>query len=350
MIKPTRSKIWMAVAFVIIIAAVIIAVSEWRVRHNPTGTRGWPIDIYVSGYGGNMLTMRNTYGINLYYTNGFRIYRHEADVWELVYTQPGEHVRLIRPNTIRNSFVEWDSSSNPDGQYRFAKDFFLTPGSTTVYKTLLADFEIIRGQAWLDLLTHYALEGGVSPWRKDYIEFVTAGASSRAIVPAGRVQVSRTAIAFTSRNRSLRVFSHGNEWELAHYINGVWQPVPHSPSEVFRLPFASGFGVIPRTWRLDTIQLHIMHGELPPGQYLFIRRYSRNFDDSAGRYFDYDYMMFTFVICENTPVYLPRLARGRALASAIVSGVIVHIGFILAFALLLIFFKRIYKGTRDKRG
>jgi len=349
--NPIHSKILKAVAIMLVIAATIIAVFELRARHNHTITQGWPIDIHISGQGGHLITQRNTYGINLYYTNGYRIYRYEAKEWKLIYTRLGEHARRIRPNIVRNSFVQWNYHL-PEGQYRFARDFYLTPCATAVYKTLYADFEIICEQAWLDQLNYYHLQGGVSPWRKDYIAFITAGASSRAIVPAGRVHVSRTAIAFVSRNRSwsLRGFKHGDEWELAHYVDGVWKPVPHTPSDAFRLSLGGGLGVLPRFWWLDTIQLHFMHGELPPGRYMFIRRHSRWFDDSGGRYFDYEYLMFEFVIRENTPLYLPRLARMRVLASAIASGIVVRAGFLIAVAKLLSFFRHACKSTGKMYG
>jgi len=344
--KPLRQKL----AIFLIIAAIIIAVSEWRIRHNPIVTPGWPIDIYIinnNGHGLNF-TQRNTYGTTLYYTYGFRIYRYEADEWKLAYTQPGQNVRRIRPNTIRNNLVQWGRSPLPEGQYRFARDFFLTPRTTSVYKTLYADFDVVCEQTLSDQQEQYHLSGDASSWRKDYIAFVTAGASSRAIVPAGRVQVSRTAIAFTSRNRSFRGFSHGDMWELAHYADGAWLPVPFVPIDGFWLPLSGGIGVLPRFWWLDTIQFHFAHGELPPGRYMFIRRHFRFNDDSGGRYFDYEYMMFEFVIRESTPVYLPGIAGRRALISAIVSGVIVRAGFFVAVAMLFVFLKRVYNGTSFK--
>lgn len=345
--KPICAKVLRAIAIMLMIAVAMTLVLEWRIRHNPIVVLGWPMDIYIAGSGGNGLhfTQRNTYGRTLYYSNGFRIYRYEADEWKLVHTQPREHIRRIRPNIIRSEFVEWRSATLPDGQYRFARDFFLNARTTTVYRTLYADFEVLCWEARSDIRENYHLQGGASPWRRDYIAFLTAGASSRAIVPAGKVQVSRTAITFMSRNRSLRVFDHGDVWELAHYVNGTWQPVPHTPGEynVFRLSLGGGFGVLPRTWWPDTKRLDFMHGELPPGRYMFIRRHFRSHDDNWGRYFNYEYMMFEFTINENTPISLPESARVRANTSAIISGVIVRAGFVIAIVMLLKYLKR-YRG------
>ncbi|MCL2362445.1 MAG: hypothetical protein FWC73_11610 [Defluviitaleaceae bacterium] len=347
--KPTRSKALKAIAIALMITAAIILVSEWRAGHNPTVIQGWPIDVHITNPGGGFIMQRNTYGRNLYYTNAHRVYRYEASEWTLVYTSHGNHVRLIRPNTIRGDWAEWNSLSKPEGQYRFARDYFLTSCATIVYKTLYAYFELLCWQAWSDQLRYYHLQGGVSPWREDYVAFVIAGASSRGIVPAGRVQVSRTAIAFTSRNRSLRYFSHGDVWELAHYVDGAWQPVPYTPSDTLRLSLGGGLGVIPRFWWLDMIQLHFMHGELPPGRYMFIRRHSRSLDDNEGRYFDYEYMMFEFVICENTPVYLPEHAGMRALASAILPGIVVRVGVFIAVAKLLGLIRRLLRTRAQTR-
>ena len=97
------------------------------------------------------------------------------------------------------------------------------------------------------------------------------------------------------------------------------------------------------------MRFDIMYGELPHGRYMFIRQHSRFFDDSGGRYFNYEYMMFEFVIRDSTPVYLPAFASKRAIASAIVSGIIVRAGFIVAAVLLWRFLKRIRKSVAKKR-
>ena len=175
--------------------------------------------------------------------------------------------------------------------------------------------------------------------------FVTAGASSTRIVHAGRVQVSRTAIAFTTRNRSLRVYTHGHASELAHYVDGAWQPVPHSPSDSLRLPLAVGFPIMGRGWHLDLIRFDIMHGELPPGRYMFIRQHSRHFDYGSQRLFDHEYMMFEFEIDENTPVFLPVFAQGRSLASAIAPGVIVRVGVVIGVVKMFRLVKRRVRAT-----
>jgi len=341
---PTRSQVKRVIAFAFIITAVVILVSEWRVRHRPAVARGWPIVFFVSNAGetGVGIAMRNTYGRTLFYSGSDRIYRLEADEWVLVRTILDSSIHRFRPNTVSDGFVHWSHPLMPVGQYRLARDFFRNSRATEVYKTLYADFEIVCWQTRADTRVDYDL-GGVSQWRKDYVAIVTSGAPSRAIVQAGQVQVSRTAITFMSRNRTFMFYSHGLMWELAHYVNGTWEPVPHSPSDYSRAWLLHGIGVPPRGWWPDTKEFAFWFGELPPGRYLFMRNHSH----SRGGHERYTgYMMFEFVIDENTPVYLPGDAGIRAIISGVVYGVIVRVGFVIGFVMMFRFLRRLKRNRR----
>lgn len=136
--------------------------------------------------------------------------------------------------------------------------------------------------------------GGVSQWRREYVAFVTAGPPSRTIVLSSRVHVSPTSISFRFRNRIFRPYSHGLSYELAHYVDGTWEPVPHIPSDYFRLPLAIGFTNLPRLGVSETVRFDIMFGELPPGRYMFIRSHSRSYPAGLPR--NIEYLAFEFEV------------------------------------------------------
>ncbi|MCL2203485.1 MAG: hypothetical protein FWB88_06065 [Defluviitaleaceae bacterium] len=101
-----------------------------------------------------------------------------------------------------------------------------------------------------------------------------AAASPRDILPvAGEVAASPTGISFALENRTDYNFYHGCPWDLAHYIEGRWVPVPFPPGRGGG-PWTLLLYTVPRGGTSITyhIQFEWLFGELPPGRYLFIRQ------------------------------------------------------------------------------
>ena len=81
----------------------------------------------------------------------------------------------------------------------------------------------------------------------------------------------------------------------------TWEPVPHTPSDGFRLPLGGGISLFGCSRNINTVWFDFMYGALPPGRYMFIRNHYRNTFTGTR---NYEHLMFEFMITENTPMYL----------------------------------------------
>jgi len=150
-----------------------------------------------------------------------------------------------------------------------------------------------------------AIQSAVTPEmrerRADSIAYATQSPGNQ-IVLVGEVEVSRTGIAFSLENRTEMEFTYGAPWDLAHYVDGDWLPMPHLPG--------AGSGM----WTMQAYTLQgggiqqyrqnweWFFGELPPGRYMFIRDgWLGDWDAYQGRV----YALVEFVITADSPEYLP---------------------------------------------
>jgi len=251
-------------------------------------------------------TLYSNYNVTLYYNDGFRLYRQEDEAWAQVYNQQGEYVHHVEPDTAKQNAVRWLRDNTiqlgngmPPGQYRLARDFYLTPDVYDVHTTLYINFEIEPVFWWMNPPQTPVEPGGVSPQREIYVASVLAGELSQTIVLVGEVQVSRTAIAFYFYNRADKDYMYGRHWELAHYIDGGWQPVPHTPSYFHRALPSDAESIAGGDTKFEFHFFDFFFGELTPGRYMFIRSHWQ-----SGRHRDREYMLIEFMIDEDTPQYL----------------------------------------------
>ena len=137
--------------------------------------------------------------------------------------------------------------------------------------------------------------------RVEYIATATSSLGNQ-IVLVSEVEVSRTEIAFSLKNTTDMEFNYGEPWDLAHYENGRWRPVPHLPGVG-----GAGWTSIGFSLQGGGIQQYRQHfewhfGILPPGRYMFIREGRLN-SRSPGQ--QHVYVLVEFEITANTPMYLP---------------------------------------------
>ena len=308
--KPTRVNIFVIISLVLIVAAIYI-VTPWIQSDseiNQTAVDGtnlvisrWPMDTRIdhSAEFGAGFTLRNTYGTTLYYNWGYyRLYLQYAGIWQLIHTQTGGASSHIKPHVARSYRINWEDQK-PTGQYRLARDFYLSQSDTTPHKTIYIEFEIIPFE---DLLLQMIEHGDIlQQLRENSVSFVVAGTPSEFIIQEGEVLVSRTSIAFYYHNPTNKTFIYGSHWELAHYVEGKWQPVPFAFSGLF------GGQLIPLSieggqTKFDVINFGYRFGELPPGRYMFIRSHSLITPGLLP--WDLEYMLFEFIVDENTPYAL----------------------------------------------
>jgi len=186
--------------------------------------------------------------------------------------------------------------------------------------------------------------GGVSQWRRDFVDSVASGRSIRIIIQDGPLLVSRTSMVFMFRNRSILPSHYGFEMELAHYVNGAWEPVPHTPSDSFRLPLGEGISLFGRSRNINTVWFDFMYGALPTGRYMFIRNHHRNTFTGTR---NYEHLVFEFVITENTPMYL-NFSMPRIVAHAIFYETVRLCTFIAVWITLRKLIKERFLAARNK--
>jgi hypothetical protein len=122
------------------------------------------------------------------------------------------------------------------------------------------------------------------------------------IVLVGEVEASRTGIAFSLENRADSEFSYGDLWDMAHYIDGCWTPVPHLSGAGARVSLLMRFWLQSGGINEYRQEWDLIFGELPPGRYMFI------LDGWLGGYtpnHDRVCALVEFTITEDSPLKLP---------------------------------------------
>jgi hypothetical protein len=250
---------------------LIIGACQYRVEViTPMESEGLLRVGFVNGSeSGLEFTLRNISGTTLYYGNGYRLYRHENEQWELAHSQYGSIIYHLEPETVRDYYIEWaEILPNqelapiliPGGRYLFAKQIFTDPQN-------LDSFEYFRFE--FDLLPWYAWEV-TRDWAQERIDAAVLSSASSNVVVIDDVEVSRSGIAFTLENRTNTKYVYGMGWYLAHYIDGRWQ----SAAARYRRDITAIGLILPGgTIQHYNIEWGYIFDALPPGRYMFIRAY-----------------------------------------------------------------------------
>ena len=100
---------------------------------------------------------------------------------------------------------------------------------------------------------------------------------SEYIVLTGEIETYETGIRFSLTNLSKFDFIYGESWELAHFVNESWRPVDFRPdfSPTLRPIIDIGYSLYSGETKDYQMEWGWIFGELPPGEYMFIRRYDK---------------------------------------------------------------------------
>ena len=251
--------------------------------------------IFSNEFGVGFL-LRNETGSRLYYNDDFRV---DSIQMSNVHNRWG--VQFINHGNTQKMHVNW-SASRPTGIYVFERDFFLDESLTELYTTLTIEFDVI---GW------YHFTEGAEPIPEDLqakrdarirnsLEFQIAEGTSKIIVLASEVAVSRTEAAFRTANLSTQPFIHGLDYRLLVYENG-WMPAPTIVDE-WAVPsigfFMQGGEVID-----DRFNFEWLHGALPNGRYMIKRQHAED-HGRPGAPRVQETLMVEFIIDDSTPTSL----------------------------------------------
>jgi len=213
--------------------------------------------VHHNGFGLSFM-LRNTSDENMYYGDGYRIYRYDDGQWQLNHAREASGgAYVLAPGVTRNISIQWGRYI-ADGTYKFVMS-----------NGVEIEFDEVP---WDDM--------PFEDMRQGRIDFITAGETSENITLAGEPEASPTGISFTLENRSDMDFGYGHPYDLVRYEDGRWLAVPFVNDAAFTMPLLT---LRPGRSDLYAIDWGWIFGELPPGRYMFIRDFMR-LDESFVEY------------------------------------------------------------------
>jgi len=251
--------------------------------------------------------VHNPSDYRMIYGEAFAIEKWTGEVWENAELVAEASFLLIgyRLDSRETEIVtrRWDGFYGMlvPGVYRLVKEFSEDnpniPWEQRRSIVLSAPFEVTAPQEE----SNAATDGWI--FDIETLGFALQGTQSENIMLVSEVEVSQIAIAFSLENRSRVGYFYGEDWRIARYVDGYWQLVQYLNNT--RLIHDIAYTLEGRSLQQYNINWARVYGALEPGRYLFLQSYIPTDVELPQANPPREYVMFEFIIDEDTPWRLP---------------------------------------------